>query len=191
METVYHVNQVVKLVQILILVANVLHHWSFNKTVVLLNVVMDISYQELLVLVVLKTVLVVPQIINVSIVKMDSFYMEELAMLTVLQEQLQIYKLINVFLVTVHAELVQIILVLALAVNQEKVIYKWQDKIKNVLNNVLKELSPKTMFVKYVTLDVLNVLALLTIVLHALLVDSFIMELVGITAQVYWLIIVV
>lgn len=191
METVYHVNQVVKLVQILILVANVLHHWSFNKTVVLLNVVMDISYQELLVLVVLKTVLVVPQIINVSIVKMDSFYMEELAILTVLQEQLQIYKLINVFLVTVHAELVQIILVLALAVNQEKVIYKWQDKIKNVLNNVLKELSPKTMFVKYVTLDVLNVLALLTIVLHALLVDSFIMELVGITAQVYWLIIVV
>lgn len=191
METVYHVNQVVKLVQILILVANVLHHWSFNKTVVLLNVVMDISYQELLVLVVLKTVLVVPQIINVSIVKMDSFYMEELAILTALQEQLQIYKLINVFLVTVHAELVQIILVLALAVNQEKVIYKWQDKIKNVLNNVLKELSPKTMFAKYVTLDVLNVLALLTIVLHALLVDSFIMELVGITAQVYWLIIVV
>lgn len=124
METVYHVNQVVKLVQILILVANVLHHWSFNKTVVLLNVVMDISYQELLVLVVLKTVLVVPQIINVSIVKMDSFYMEELAILTVLQEQLQIYKLINVFLVTVHAEHVQIILVLALAVNQEKVIYK-------------------------------------------------------------------
>jgi hypothetical protein len=62
-----------------------------------------------------------------------------------------------VLLVIAHAELVQIILVLVLAVNQERDIYKWQDKIKNVLRNVLKELSLKTMFVKYVILDVLNV----------------------------------
>ncbi len=118
---------------------------------------MVISYPELLVLAALKIVSVVLQIINASIVKMDFSYMEELVILTVLQEQLLIYKLTNALLVTVHAELVQIILVLVLVVNQERDIYKWQDKIKNVLKNVLKEPSLKTMFVKYVILDVLNV----------------------------------
>lgn len=118
---------------------------------------MVISYPELLVLAALKIVSVVLQIINASIVEMDFSYMEELVIPTVLQEQLLIYKLTNALLVTVHAELVQIILVLVLVVNQERDIYKWQDKIKNVLKNVLKELSLKTMSVKYVILDVLNV----------------------------------
>lgn len=72
----------------------------------------------------LKIVSVVLQIINASIVEMDFSYMEELVILTVLQEQLLIYKLTNALLVTVHAELVQIILVLVLVVNQERDIYK-------------------------------------------------------------------
>ncbi len=85
---------------------------------------MDISYPELLVLAALRIVSAVLQIINAFIVEMDFSYMEELVILTALQEQLLIYKLINVLLVIVHAELVQIILVLVLAVNQERDIYK-------------------------------------------------------------------
>jgi len=91
---------------------------------VLLNAAMDISYPELLVLAALRIVSAVLQIINASIVEMDFSYMEELVILTALQEQLLIYKLTNVLLVIAHAELVQIILVLVLAVNQERDIYK-------------------------------------------------------------------
>ncbi len=103
------------------------------------------------------------------------------------QEQLPILKHSNVSHVTVHAEHALTIQAHVLVVSQEKDIYKLQEIIKNVLNNALKEHSLKTMYVKYVILDVLNVLVLLIIVLPALLVDIFIMVLVGTIVQVLWL----
>lgn len=131
-----------------------------------------------------QIVLVVHLIINVIIVKMDFIFMEVLVIMLV---QLVLYQIkihSNVFHATVHAELVLIIQVHVQAASQEKDIYKFQEQNKNVLKNVLKELSLKKESVKFVISDVQNVWVLQKIVLLVLLVDIFTMLLVGIIAQV-------
>ena len=128
-----------------------------NKTTVFKNAAQDSSYQVLNVLDVQTTVSPVLQLTNVSIVKMVSIFTEVLATLLV-PLVLSLTKITsNVFHVTVHVRPVQTIQVHAQVVNQEKDTYKYQETTKNVLNNVLKELSHKEESVKFVTSDVLNV----------------------------------
>jgi hypothetical protein len=125
--------------------------------VVFQNAVLDISYLVPNVLDVQKIVLVALQITNAIIVKMVSIFTEVLVTLFVQLVQLPIKILSNVSHAMLHAELALIIQAHVLVVNQEKDSYKSQELIKNVLNNVLKELSLKMEFVEFVTSDVQNV----------------------------------
>lgn len=152
--------------------------------VVFQNAVLDISYLVPNVLDVQRIVLVVLQIINAIIVKMVSIFTEVLVTVLVQLVQLPIKILSNVSHVMLHAELALIIQAHVLVVNQEKDSYKLQELIKNVLNNVLKELSLKTEFVKFATSDVLNVWEPQETVLLAQPTELYITLLVGTTAQV-------
>lgn len=130
------------------------------------------------------TVLLVPQPTNVSIVRMVSISTEVPATLHA-QLVLSLTRIpSNVSHVTAHVRPVLTTQAHVQAVNQEKDTYKFQVMIKNVLKNVLKEPSHKEEFVKFVTLDVPNVLVLPPTVLLAQLEDIFSIALVGITAQV-------
>ena len=155
-----------------------------NKITVSKNVAQDSSSQVPNVLDVQLTVLLVPQPTNVSIVRMVSISTEVPATLHA-QLVLSLTRIpSNVSHVTAHVRPVLTTQAHVQAVNQEKDTYKFQVTIKNVLKNVLKELSHKEEFVKFVTLDVPNVLVLPPTVLLAQLEDIFSIALVGITAQV-------
>lgn len=67
--------------------------------------------------------------------------------------------------------------------NQEKDSCKSPEPIKSVLRSVLKVLSPRTEYVKFVTSDVLNVWVLQETVSPVQPEDTCITRLVGITAQ--------
>jgi len=155
-----------------------------NKITVSKNVAQDSSSQVPNVLDVQLTVLLVPQPTNVSIVRMVSISTEVPATLHA-QLVLSLTRIpSNVSHVTAHVRPVLTTQAHVQAVNQEKDTYKFQVMIKNVLKNVLKEPSHKEEFVKFVTLDVPNVLVLPPTVLLAQLEDIFSIALVGITAQV-------
>ena len=155
-----------------------------NKTTVSKNAVQDSSSQVPNVLDVQTTVLPVLQPTNVSIVKMVSIFTEVPVILPAPLVLSPIRITSNVFHATAHVRPVLTTQVHAQAVNQEKDIYKFQVTIKNVLKNVLKELSHKEEFVKFVTSGVLNVLVLPLTVLPVQLEDIFSTALVGIIAQV-------
>lgn len=155
-----------------------------NKITVSKNVAQDSSSQVPNVLDVQLTVLLVPQPTNVSIVRMVSISTEVPATLHA-QLVLSLTRIpSNVSHVTAHVRPVLTTQAHVQAVNQEKDTYKFQVTIKSVLKNVLKEPSHKEEFVKFVTLDVPNVLVLPPTVLLAQLEDIFSIALVGITAQV-------
>lgn len=90
---------------------------------------------------------------------------------------------LNVLLVILHAEHVLITQVAVLVVTQEKDSFKLLNHLKVVSNNALKELIPRTMFVKFVTSNVPNVWVLLETVLLVQLEDSSIMVPVGTFVQ--------
>lgn len=183
-DNVFHVKLVVKLVSPTQPVINVLPHWFLNKTTVSKNAVQDSSSQVPNVLDVQTTVLLVLQPTNVSIVKMASISTEVPVILPVPLVLSPTRITSNVFHAIVHVRPVLTTQVHVQAVSQEKDTYKFQVTIKNVLKNVLKELSHKEEFVKFVTSDVLNVLVLLLTVLPVQLEDIFSTALVGIIAQV-------
>lgn len=181
---VFHVKSDVKLVSPTQPVINVLLLWFLNKITVSKNAAQDSSSQVPNVLDVQLTVLLVPQPTNVSIVRMVSISTEVPATLHA-QLVLSLTRIpSNVSHVTAHVRPVLTTQAHVQAVNQEKDTYKFQVMIKNVLKNVLKEPSHKEEFVKFVTLDVPNVLVLPPTVLLAQLEDIFSIALVGITAQV-------
>lgn len=183
-ENVFHVKLVVKLVSPTQLVINVLPHWFLNKITVSKNAVQDSSFQVPNVLDVQITVSLVLQPINVSIVRMVSISTEVPVTLPAPLVLSPTRITSNVFHVTAHVRPVLTTQVHVQAVNQEKDTYKFQVTIKNVSKNVLKELSHKEEFVKFVTSDVLNVSVLPLTVLPAQQEDIFSTALVGIIAQV-------
>ena len=155
-----------------------------NKITVSKNVAQDSSSQVPNVLDVQTTVLLVPQPTNVSIVRMVSISTEVLATLHA-QLVLSLTRILsNVSHVTAHVRPVPTTQVHAQAVNQEKDTYKFQVLIKNVSKNVLKELSHKEEFVKFVTSDAPNVLVQPPTVSLAQPEDIFSTAPVGITVQV-------
>ena len=139
--------------------------------------------QSKLLLVVLQILLPVLQTTNVYIAKNRLTFKEVYAITHVLLVQSQIQKILNALHVMPHARLVSTIQALAQVVNQEKDTFSLLEISPVVSSNALKELSRKTVFAKFATLNVLNVLVQLQIVSHVQSIHSCTTEHAGITVQ--------
>jgi hypothetical protein len=181
---VFHARLVVKLASLTPHVKSVSPHLFFKKTTVSKNAALDSTCQVQNVSDVQTTVLDVLRITNASTVETDSSFMEDLAILPAQPVASLTKKASNVFLAIAHARLAPTIQALVPVVRLVKVSSKSLEMTKNVLNNALKELSPKTESAKFATLDVPNVWVLLPTVSPAQLEDFYSTPLVGTTAQV-------
>jgi hypothetical protein len=158
-------------------------HWFFKTTTVFKSAAHRTSCLALSVLAARAIVTGAHQLTNAITARMVSSFREVLVILRARLVLLLTEVLSSVLLATLHARLVSTIPAHVPVASLERDSCKSLELTRSVLRNVLKALSPKMVFVKFVTSDVLSVWVLLETVLPALLEDIFIMLLVGTTAQ--------
>lgn len=184
---VFHVLEDVKFATLTQHVPSASHLLSFNKTTVSLVVAKATSLKAVDALTVLPTVLVAHQTINVSSAPTILSCLVGSVTLLARLEPSPTDKVLFVLLATVLAEHASIIQVHVPVVILAKDFCRRPEMLRVVLRNVLKELSLKMEFVRYVILDVRDVWVQPHSALLVLLVDFYSTELAGIFALVSWL----